>query len=492
LTLKDNVKANFAQKLNVDNGSDTAATLILQNFNDNGSIIDFNGTVNNVATLNIQSILGAAATANTNNTATINNTGAKITAINISGDQKATFVLQTGVAGAAKTINASTSTGGVSVDTSADAKASTFAFTGGAGNDTLMLKAGDLTAIAAGGQIDFGAGTNDKIVTLDTTFAAADYAKLNAIKNVEVLGTGAAAAVVDASQLTSIKNFSIDGNGIQAYTKMAAGATVTDTSATHAATLSFGGDVGVNTLNLILGADSKAAGIAIGGNLTIGQTTVSLVSNGDGTATNTISALKNADNSTYTITGSNDLTITATQATAIGSKYDGSAATGKLNITGNTTGFSAGSALGDVIIGGSKADTLKAAVNGGTLTGNGGNDQFDVSAAVTGATAATAAVTTITDFTKGDSIKFTGTASTFVSTKVDTSAAGSLVAAIDAIAASTTANSITWGVYGGNTYVVDNIPTTAGGLTATDVLVKLTGTLDLSTSTVATGTLTFA
>ncbi|MBK8535684.1 MAG: hypothetical protein IPL59_11455 [Candidatus Competibacteraceae bacterium] len=48
------------------------------------------------------------------------------------------------------------------------------------------------------------------------------------------------------------------------------------------------------------------------------------------------------------------------------------------------------------------------------------------------------------------------------------------------------------GQYGGNTYVVDEGAAAAANLAADDVVVKLTGTLGLSTSAIAAGVLTFA
>lgn len=104
------------------------------------------------------------------------------------------------------------------IDASAGAKTAGFTFKGGSGNDTLLLRAGDLTNVTSGAQLDGGAGTGDKLVTQETTFSATDYTKLNATIGFEVLGTGATNATVDGSQLTSIKSFSIDGNGTQTYT----------------------------------------------------------------------------------------------------------------------------------------------------------------------------------------------------------------------------------------------------------------------------------
>lgn len=185
----------------------------------------------------------------------------------------------------------------------------------------------------------------------------------------------------------------------------------------------------------------------------------------------------NSDNSVITIKGAAGLAL-ATEATSTGSKVDGSAATGDLNIAGNTAAYASGSSLGDILIGGSGDDFLTASVNNGTLTGNAGNDTFDVNAALGGVDS----ITTITDFTKGDLIEFTS-AGTFTTAKVDLSTATTQAGALNLLAAGAgTGGVLSWGVYGGNTYLVaDN---TAGAtFAATDTAVKLTGTLDLSTST---------
>jgi hypothetical protein len=479
VTLSNNTAASFTTT--ISGNTPTSLGLTLNNIgNTAGTVdtVDFSGTA--LATLNVTG-------ATTKSSASLTNTGAKITTINVDGAVNVTLTEDAAMSTAVTKISATAATGAVSVDTTAGAKVAGFAFTGGSGNDTLKLKAGDLAILTAGSQLDGGAGTGDKIVTLDTTFAASDYTKLNAIKGFEVLGTGAAAAVVDGSQLTSIKSFAVDGDGIQAYSNMATGSSVS-VSVAHAAILNFAGAVGVSDLNLSLG-NSATTGFTIGGDLTIGQTTVALSSNGTNAAANIITNLLNADNSTYTVTGSNDLTLTAIRATAIGSKIDGSAMTGKLNVTGNATAFSAGSSLGDVLVGGTVADTLKASINGGTLTGNAGADTFDVSVALGGVTA-TFQTTAITDFTKGDMLKFAATATAFTAAKVDLSAAASVGAALDILAAGNNSD-VKWGVYNGNTYIIDDVGAGAT-FAATDTMVKLAGVLDLSTSTFAANTLTFA
>ncbi|TFI48398.1 hypothetical protein E4O93_07980 [Diaphorobacter sp. DS2] len=414
--------------------------------------------------------------------------GAKTDKVVVTGDQKLTVttdLVSSGGATILKTVDASASTGGANITLNAATNAA-FAFTGGSGNDSVKFADNGLAALTSGAQLDGGAGTGDKIGILDTALTDAEYKAIADAKNFEVLGLNAA-VTVDGAKIGAIKSFSLDTNAAQVINKMATGSTVT-VAAAHAANIDLAGAVGVNDVSVVVGS-AASAGLAVG-QLTVGQTGVSLVSNGDGTGTNTIATLVNKDNSVYTITGSNDLTITAaTAATATGSKYDASGFTGKLTITGNQTAYAADSGLGDIIIGGSKGDVIKASVNSSTLTGNGGNDTFNVETAVAAAVTKMA-ITTITDFTKGDKIDFGATAGAFTAAKVDLSGAANEAAAINLLAAGNNSD-LKWGVYGGNTYILDDVGAGAT-IDATDTIVKLTGTLDLSTSTLNATVLTFA
>lgn len=415
--------------------------------------------------------------------------GAQTNKVVVTGDKALTVstdLVSSGGATVLKTVDASATTGGVNITLAAATNAA-FAFTGGSGNDSVKFADNGLGALTAGSQLDGGAGTADKIGLLDTALSAAEYTALNAAKNFEVIGLNAA-LTVDASQLAGYKAYSLDANAAQVINNTATGTSVSVTAA-HAAAITVGSAVGVTDLTFNIGT-STTTGLALGGNTTLsGQTAIALTSNGTNASANTVNNLVLTDNAVVTITGSNDLTITGiANATTTGHKIDGSAATGKLNITANQVAYAAGSSLGDVLIGGTAADTLKAGLNSTKLTGNAGADSFDVSTAVTGATTV-ANITTITDFTKGDKIVF-ASASAFTATKVDLTGVTTEQAAIDALVAGNNSD-LKWGVYNGNTYLVDDVGTGAT-MAATDVVVKLTGVLDLSASTVASNTLTFA
>jgi hypothetical protein len=268
---------------------------------------------------------------------------------------------------------------------------------------------------------------------------------------------------------------------------MATGSTVA-TPVAHAAAITTSGSVGVNDMTFVIGT-SSTTGLTLGGTITFGQSVVALQSLGNGGAgANVITTFANAANSTITVTGGQGLTLTLAASTTLGSKVDASAATGVMTLTAGTGAYSANSARGDVLVGGSAADTLTSGLNSGTLTGNGGNDTFSVAVAVAGGTA-NANITTITDLTKGDVITFGATAGGFTTTAVNLSAATSQQAAIDLLLAGNNSN-IKWGVYNGNTLIVDDVDAGAT-LAATDTVVQITGVRDLANSTFSGTSITF-
>lgn len=471
LTLANSVKSNNAAA--VINGTNTttvaSATDTVENVTVNNYTTVAAGTTAGVTATQTLDIAGAkVATLNLTatgaaSTFTLADSGAALKTVNIAGDKAVTI---TEAANAnVTTINASTALGNVTVDTSANAKVAAFAFTGGAGNDKLVLKAGDLALLTSGAQLDGGAGT-DTLVVNDTAMA---YTALNAAKGFEVLSLGTTAATVDAAQLTSIKSFSFGGVTAETISNLGAGSSVAITGNVTTATL--GAAIGNTATDITLGA-ATTAGVTVGTLTATGLTALSLTSNG--TSGNTIGTLTNSDNTTLTIKGAADLIITnALAAGTTGSKVDASALTGKLSVTG--------SAKADVLIGGSNDDTLISGGGADTLTGGAGKDTFKVSASVY---AAAKDVTSITDFVIGTDKLVTGAAVPSALAKVAV-ADTNLDAALATIAAqAATAGKAAWGVFGGNTYVVVD----AGGTAAvdtTDVVVKLAGTVDLGTTVAA-------
>ena len=461
VTLKDaNVTANSTTIItSAATATDTAQSVTLNNWTATGTTVantvDFTGS--KIATLNLTAT-GA------NSSVALGNTGGVLKTLNIAGDKNITIVEAAGPAANVTTINASTATGNVSVDTSNAAKAVAFAFTGGSGSDKLTLAASDFALLTSGAQLDGGAGI-DTIVIKESTLAANVYTGLNAAKGFEVLGLGVTNGVVDAAQLTSIKSFSI---GVAASTEtisnLGAGSSVAITAATTAVTL--GAALGNTASDITLGS-ATAAGFITTSLTTTGLTAISLTSNG--TSLNTITTLVNSDNTTLTIKGAADLTITnALAGGTTGSKVDASAFTGKLTVTG--------SGLADILIGGSNDDVLTAGAGADILTGGAGKDKF----VVTGSGITVATADTITDFTtKVDTLSFGGAVSAVNVTKglaavADFTAA---LAAANAVLTNTTAGDaagptqVNAQQIGADLYVFFN----DGVATGADAVVKLTG-----------------
>ncbi|MDO1582511.1 beta strand repeat-containing protein [Rhizobium oryzicola] len=481
-------------KINVANGGTAKVTLsgaTAVTLNGNGTDSTNNGTLQ-VDFSSATATSASIATTGASSKVTLLNSGAKVSTLTITGTQDLT--LAEGLT-TLKTIDASAATGKIAVDTSSATVDAAFTFKAGAGNDTLTLSQASLQALTSGAQLAGNAGTDTiSIVNTgnDITFAAKEYTALNAATGFEILQvSGKSAATVDASQLTSIKEFAV-GAGTNTITKVASGSAL---DILAAGTQKVSGSVGVSDLTVNLGSATATAGVTNTALDVTGLTNVTVNANikpGTVGATFDLGTLTNSDNSTFTIKGNGDVKIALAAATATGSKVDGSASTGILDITGNKANLDlTKAALADVLIGGAGNDKIHVGANGAIVTGGAGNDQFDVVKAVvgTGATSGNTETpwTTIKDFTKGDSIQF-GTDFKVASavTKVDLSglAANStdtqVVTAL--LAKGNAKGDVLWGTYNGQTYVYEDAGT-AKTADAGDIAVKITGIVDLSTST---------
>lgn len=405
-----------------------------------------------------------------------------------------------------------------------------------AGNDTVTLK----SAIAAGSTINLGAGNDKLLFATGGSVATSTSTVIDAGDGVDSLS----ANLVNAGNAAQFKNFEqlnldsttgldlalLTGNTISGLTISSTSTTATyqNVAVSQGLTIDFvGTSSGVNTLSFkdvagtsdaytitFAGTQATAATAAsVKGGTVIGAgiENVNIVSGG----TNTWNELVLGANSsarTITITGARNLDLDFTGAIGTTgtnglSSIDGSAATGRLDLdltTGTlnlaTAGLTVkGGSANDTITLGQKAtveagagdDTIVVSANGGTITTGAGADTVNVKAAVAGSTTAPV-ITTVTDFTVGTdklTLKDQGT-EVFTSTKVDVSTAtalfGGTVNALDlALAADGSTNGqVKWFQYAGDTYVVQDL--TAGTtLATTDIVVKLTGLLDLSTLTVS-------
>jgi Ca2+-binding RTX toxin-like protein len=464
-------------------GATVAGTTTITSTADTAANVTLNGwgsaTLAETVALTGAAVATATLTATgANSSITLNGTSALKT-LNLTGDKNLTVATNATVSAGLTSINASTATGVVNVDVSAATVAAAFAFTGSAGNDTLTLADGNLATLTAGTQLNGGAGV-DTLVIKNAALTAAEYTKLNAVTGFEVLGFGsnAAASSVDASQLTAIKSFAISASAVnESITNLGAGTAVAVTG-TNSGVVSLGAALGNSTTEVSVGA-AGAAGVTVANLTTTGLITLGLTSNG--TSLNTITALNNSDNSTITVKGATDLTIGSIAGGTTGSKVDASAFTGKLTVTG--------SAVSDIIIGGTGADTINGGAGADTLTGGAGVDTFAFTTATGANTSGTVAGSfdKITDFVVGtDKLQFVGGVGVVdvvsgqqTAVQAAVTALAATATAADIYTAMATANTTSLGVsfatFGGNTYALYETAGATNGVPADDAFIQLTG-----------------
>lgn len=145
----------------------------------------------------------------------------------------------------------------------------------------------------------------------------------------------------------------------------------------------------------------------------------------------------------------------------------------------------------DVIVTGSGNDTINAGdgddnITSGTgldvISGGAGNDRFNIVAPLSGN-----AYVTITDINAGDIISVADQGmETFASTKISLADMALFADYLNAAAASATAaanGNSTWFQFAGNTYLVQDNSNSATFDNGTDIVVRMTGIVDLSTAT---------
>lgn len=448
------------------------------------SSVKFAGTkVGSIETLAVKAVESSTA-----NVATVDLTSLTgLKDITVTGDASVTLSA-VNMATKLETLDASNTTGGVTVD---GKLANTAAFTGGEGNDTITLGAstqahdmgaGDDTVTitdALGKGVSINGG--DGIDTLEMTInIAKDFRVGDAITGFETLklttGTGTVDMdnfgdinhVIAGSQAATIKN--IDSNGTIEFNDNSAAMTVTVKGADKA-------DNASDVLNVTIADD---------GDVTVQKLTVANVENINITADDT-------DLVTGGTAATHTLTLAADKATSVTVSGDAkltlnldavSTAIKDINASGNTGGLTVdlGSTLKDVTVTGSSADDTITMGIGNTVTGGEGKDTF----IATAATDATVSFSTIMNFEAGDKLQITGM--TFLA-KVDIESGTTNFDAVVTKALETaTKTNAAWFVYDNNTYVVLE-GTDDGTFGASDYLVKLNGIVDLSDADVAGGVL---
>jgi Ca2+-binding RTX toxin-like protein len=455
----------------------------------------------------------------------------------------------TGGAGADSLVGASgndTISGGTGADTLV-ADAGNDLLSGGDGNDTFVLAAN----LTSADTINGGAGTDVLSVSV-TSGNIADSVFTN-ITNLETLsltssgGTVTLGALAQAAGITTIYgSTSADTISATAYTVGVTYYEGTVTAALDTVVLGAGNDVFVFSGNMMLSSgdilDGNAGTDIIRLDNSLGSVSATVdfdnvsdieqivVGDADG---NTTGATGVAQTVTLEIAA---FTSTAGQIGVTSVSIDGSIITDSadsLLITNNAASagltFSiTGGAGADVLAGASGNDTISGGAGADTLSGDNGNDVLSGGAGadtliggfgidrLTGGTGkdyfviksdstygggladGKLAYDVITDLNLADDdvIQF-GSAGVATTTLTFTSSAITLGSAatyndyLDAAAAGNSgALTISWFTFGTNTYVVENVMSASTFVSGSDVVVEITGILDLSGSSISSSTVT--
>jgi S-layer protein len=469
-----------------------------------------------------------------------------LTALNVSGTQNVTLtstagapllktVTVTGSSGLNASVTQATLT---AIDTSGSTGTSNLTFdatkatyTGGAGVDLVTTSAGVSKTIALGDGADkltLAVGTSVLTAVIDgglgidvLSMAAADAAtasltgtfasRVTGFESIELTGlTGSPTVAVDT--LGFANRVSIGATaGVSptlALTGFATGGTLT-ISGDQDTTGGVGGTTLTNTTWTAGTADNvnvtlSKSGALAGGNLTI-QSVESIAINAidtsaaavAGAATDTLTLNANAAK-TFTITGNAALALTNNAGNTALTLIDASGMTGGLTASTNGSvaevikGGASANALtaltgttADTLVGGIGSDTLTANAGLDVLTGGPGRDTFVIATPSSNLNG----YSTITDASSGDAVKFLqkGT-EVFTPTKL---VLGDTAVFQDyanlAAQANVAANGVlSWFQFAGNTYIVEDVSTSTSFVNGSDIVVKLTGLVDLSASSINT------
>ncbi|MFZ5773998.1 MAG: beta strand repeat-containing protein [Thermodesulfobacteriota bacterium] len=380
-------------------------------------------------------------------------------------------------------------TGGAGADSITGGASGFDTLIGGAGNDSLTI-----VTLASTNVITGGDGTDSLTVTTDIAAASS----LAGVTGVETLTLGAStdltmATSIAATGITTISTAHTSANVVT----LSAGYSGDTTITMNGNGAGGGADKVVNSANVALTVNANAADLDADITITggTGTDTITLTADDDGTGsvitnisgveTITVAAGTTATNDIVITMGTNDTQISAGKTLTVdASALTDSAATLKfVGQTDETDGSLS-------IVGGAGADSITGGAYLDTITGGSGADTITF-----GVGANKFIYDTFTDAATGDILNVADKGTeTFTSTKVTLAGAATFTDYLDAAAAGNgSVNGIfTWFQYGTNTYVVAN-QTNADGFTAgSDMVIELTGLLDISGSTVGDHILTLS
>jgi hypothetical protein len=454
-----------------------------------------------------------------------------VTSATITGAGSVTLV---GTLAAATTLNASANLGGVTATVANTA----ITVTGGAGNDSITstgilaatanynLGAGNDTftiggaQAAAGAVVNGGDGTDTLVVTNSTylnSFSKAAYIGFETLQ-VNSLGAAATTVTVDPTLLTGITAYKVGAStGAVALTNLAAAPTVTvagNVAGTAGLALTLKdatGTADVATVTLdngvtVASTTVLADGVSVSKLSAAGVETINLHSNGllnsvtggataaansvtnDATANTTLSKVViDGSQAINFVTGASTKVLTVDASTATGKVgVDASAATAVTNINGGTAAdtIKAGTA-GGVIYGGAGGDSITLGAGADTIVYKSANDS---KIALVAGVANAALIDSVTAFTTGtDKIDLTAlgfTAATdkvvFSATAADVTAALALATAQNYTDSTGTARGVLAVTVGADTYAFVDANHDHKFDAATDLVIKVTGTVTTS------------
>lgn len=391
--------------------------------------------------------------------------------------------------------------GGTGVDNvTTTAAAPTKAISLGNGNDKLTLATGTTTSTAS---LDGGNGT-DTLVMVAANAASASASSLfeTFITSFEKLTlTGGTTDTVNLANLDDISSVSTSGNTALTLTNMANAGTLEITGNTTAATVTMTLATGVtDSFNIALAslADVNAGTVTVAGVETIAITSNDTETGIAPTANFNDLILVATAAKTITVSGDAALNLDSSLNTAV-TVVNASTMTAGLTYTTTTTAQTVTGGLGDDDLTahtGNVAQTLNGGAGNDTFISNGGLSQLSGGLGADNFVIQEAGqnvgfYSTITDATAGDTITFTNTVNpvSFNSAKLVLGGAASLQDYANLACDSTagvTDGTLSWFQFAGNTFIVEDLSVGADFVNGTDLIVQLTGLVDLSNSSLST------
>ncbi|HZH25603.1 MAG TPA: DUF4214 domain-containing protein [Azospirillaceae bacterium] len=423
-------------------------------------------------------------------------------------------------------------TGGAGADV-VTVGATTKAINLGGGDDTAIVS----VAVGTGGSINGGAGTADTLsmTAADAAALSVDSTFENGVSGFERVAVGAVGATtaINMAKLDDIAHLTVAGvtTGGLTVDNMASTGTVVLTDAVNAASTIAVEDAATGTadvLNLRLAAtdgfantagttvaDVETVNVAVDDTDTTPATTAftvrlnaaqakTVVLSGDAGVNltgSTLTAATTIDGSGLTATGTaGRLTVAAAVLATTGVTVTGGAGDDQItgnSATGNVDTLSGGAGA-DTVTGGSGNDVLNGGDGNDTLNGGAGNDTLTGGAGVDVLTGSNGADTfvvgvpasgtqhdTITDAAGGDRITLVDRGTeTFATSMIVLGGTPVLKDYLDEAAKGngSTNGAISWFRYNGDTYLVQDLSAGNTFQDGTDLVVKLTGLVDLGTA----------